>query len=68
VSVLPDPLLSAEEVAPLLSNKPLNPRTVQRLAHRGELAYVRIGGQLRFRMSDVQAYIDRQHVPARSGA
>jgi excisionase family DNA binding protein len=42
----------------------VNPRTIYRLIHRGDLPAVRVGRQWRFRQSDVDAWLDRQRLPA----
>lgn len=57
----PDPLLTADEVAPLLR---VHPRTVRRLSLSGQLAHVRVGRLVYYRLSEVDAYLDRAAVPA----
>ena len=42
----------------------VNPRTIYRLIHRGDLPAVRVGRQWRFRQSDVDAWLDRQRLHA----
>src|SRR5687767_8542111 len=59
-------LLSAKEVAGLLN---VSQRMVQKIAHQGELAPVRIGDLLRFRPVDVEDYIrQRRQPPAAQGS
>ncbi len=52
----PDPqgLLTAKQVAPMLS---LSPQTVYRLARQGRLPYIRLHGSLRFRPSDIENWL-----------
>lgn len=45
------------EVAALLS---VNPETVRRLAARGLLRFVRVGAELRYPVSGIREYLDRQ--------
>ncbi len=54
--------LTAREVAQLLG---VNRATVYKLAAAGELAHLRIGGAVRFRRDDVEAYLRRVYRPAR---
>jgi len=42
--------------------------TVRRLVSRNEIAAYRIGSEYRFSMSDVRAYLERQHIPAQPGS
>lgn len=57
------PLLTVEQVAALLSVRPALVRT---LAHRGELAYLRVGLKLmRFAPEAVDRYVAEHAVPAR---
>ena len=42
----------------------INPRTIYRLIHRGDLPAVRVGRQWRFRQSDVEAWLERQRPQA----
>jgi excisionase family DNA binding protein len=44
---------------------PVNRRTIYRLIKSGNLPAVRIGGQWRFRRSDLDAWIDRQRTSVR---
>jgi excisionase family DNA binding protein len=59
----PDPLLRAADVAPLLGG--VHPRTVRRYAAHGDLGHVRVGKLMLFRLSDVQAFLDRATVSPR---
>jgi len=52
--------MTSEEVAQLLH---VDPVTIRRLVTRGELSAYRIGADYRFAPSDVQAYLQRQHLP-----
>jgi len=52
-----DDILDAKEVAKILR---VNPRTIVRLAERGELPAFRVGDLWRFRRIDVEEYINRQ--------
>lgn len=45
------------EVAALLA---VNPETVRRLAGRGLLRFVRVGAELRFSVSGIREYLERQ--------
>jgi excisionase family DNA binding protein len=49
-------LLNVEQAAAYLS---LSPSTVYKLSSRGELPHVKLGGRLRFRRGDLDAYIER---------
>lgn len=49
-----DSLQTEREVAERLH---VSERTVGRLRERGALPFVRVGGQVRFQASDVEAYI-----------
>src|SRR5215471_6421339 len=54
-------LLTSEEVAEHLRVEVV---TVRRLVNRGELAAYRVGGEYRFTRPDVEAYLQRQRIPA----
>jgi excisionase family DNA binding protein len=57
-------LLTVTEVAALLA---VRPALVREIAHRGEMAHMRIGRKLlRFRPDDVEKYIASRLMPARS--
>jgi excisionase family DNA binding protein len=57
------PLLDVREAARLLNCRP---SLVRSLAHRGELAYVRVGVKLmRFRPADVDEYVAAHRLPRR---
>jgi len=50
-----EPLLNDAEAAKFLGG--LNPKTVQRMARRGELPHCRVGKYYRFRASELDAWI-----------
>jgi len=50
-------LLDSHEAAALLK---VHPRTLQRLAQRGEIAGVQVGKLWRFRASSISEWIDRR--------
>ena len=54
--------------ADLLGCSHVNRRTIYRLIKSGTLPAVRIGGQWRFRRSDLNAWIDRQRTSVRQHA
>jgi excisionase family DNA binding protein len=54
-------LLTSEDVARYLNVEVI---TVRRLVQRGELAAYKIGGEFRFSRDDVDAYLERQYLPA----
>lgn len=51
-----DQVLTAQQAAALLQ---VSPATVSRLCQRGELPYVKVGRQLRFRQEWLDAYLNR---------
>jgi excisionase family DNA binding protein len=53
----PVPLLRVNDVAALLA---IGRRTVYTLVAAGELPAVRVGERLRFRLEDVDAYLERR--------
>lgn len=55
--LMDDALLTRAEVADLLA---VSERTVIRLRSAGAFPAVRIGQQIRFRVADIRAYIERQ--------
>ncbi len=57
-------LMTSEEVAELLH---VDPVTIRRLVNKGELAAYRIGADYRFAPSDVESYLQRQRISARTG-
>jgi excisionase family DNA binding protein len=57
-------LLTTEDVANFLK---VDVVTVRRLVSRGELAAYRVGGEFRFTENDLQDYLKRQYLPAKSG-
>src|SRR5713226_404239 len=54
-------LMTSEEVAELLH---VDPTTILHLVNEGELSTYSIGGDYRFAPSDLQDYLQRQHVSA----
>jgi len=58
-----DPILTGDEAANYLR---VHRKTLYRLTKRGELAVIKSpSGRVRFRLSDLEAYLDSQRVPAR---
>ena len=57
-----DLMLAIEDVAERFK---VSVMTVRRIVKRGELPTYKIGGQLRFKETDVDAYIERQLVDPR---
>ena len=56
-SAMSDPLvLTVDQVAALLQ---VDCKTVMRLRNQKKIAFVKIGGKLRFRMEDVQEYLGK---------
>ncbi len=53
-------LLDSQEAATVLG---VHPRTLQRMAQRGEIAGVQVGKLWRFRGSSLAAWIDRRSSP-----
>lgn len=54
-------LMTSEEVAELLH---VDPVTIRRLVSKSQLSAYRIGADYRFAPSDLQDYLQRQHLPA----
>ncbi len=54
-------LMTSEDIAERLRVEVV---TVRRLVNRGELAAYRVGGEFRFSRADLEAYLQRQRVPA----
>jgi len=52
-----EPLLDSEQAAGLLR---IHPKTLQKLARRGEIRGTHVGKLWRFRASDLNAWINRQ--------
>ena len=50
-----EPLMDEKQVAQFLGG--LHPKTVQRMARRGELPHCRVGKYYRFRASELDAWI-----------
>ena len=64
---MPDDFLTVREVATLLK---VSDKTVRRVMARGELPSFRVGAQVRFRRTDIEAWVDAQqtthaHLPSR---
>lgn len=55
-NLLFEPLLDSDEAAALLR---IHPKTLQRLARRGEISGIHIGKLWRFRASDLNSWIRR---------
>ena len=53
-----EPLLTDAETARFLGG--LHPKTVQRMARRGELPHYRVGKYYRYRASELDAWLDSQ--------
>ncbi|MCP3756023.1 helix-turn-helix domain-containing protein [Streptomyces sp. TBY4] len=60
----PDPLLSITEAADYLGT---GERMVRRLRAQRAVPVVKVGKHVRFRVSDLEAYLTAQTVPARGG-
>ena len=58
-----EPLLTTEDVADFFR---VDVVTVRRMIGKRELTAYRVGGEYRFARSDIEAYLDRQRVPARA--
>ncbi len=56
-------LMTSEEVAEILH---VDPVTIRRLVNKNELAAYRIGADYRIAPSDLQEYLQRQRIPART--
>ncbi|MBT3787419.1 MAG: helix-turn-helix domain-containing protein [Alphaproteobacteria bacterium] len=52
----PSPVLSPKDAARLLG---ISSRTLARLVKRREIAFVRVGGSLRFKPDDLRAFVDQ---------
>ncbi len=55
-------VLTVEQVAEMLQ---VEPRAVMRLRNQRQLAFVKIGSKLRFRIEDVEDYLRRSLNPCR---
>jgi len=53
---LRDPLLDSSQAAAMLK---IHPRTLQRLVHRGKIHAVQVGKLWRFKVSVIEAWMDR---------
>ena len=56
---LPAPLLNPKEAARILD---ISTRTLNRLVKRGDIAFVRVGGSLRFKPADLADFINQNRV------
>src|SRR5258708_34088649 len=56
--------MTSEEVAEVLH---VDPVTIRRLVNKGDLSAYRIGADYRFAPSDLDDYLERQRVSARTG-
>jgi excisionase family DNA binding protein len=54
-------LFTLKEVAELLK---VSPMTVRRLQHGGQIAFIKVGGGLRFSKADIEAYLKKAHIEA----
>ena len=54
-----EPLLNARQLADLLG---FSPATIQDWSEAGRIPGFRVGGRLRFRASEVEAWLERQRV------
>jgi excisionase family DNA binding protein len=57
VQALSAPLMRKRTAAALLG---VSPTTIDRLVRAGQLPAVRVGGSVRFVLSDVEAFVERQ--------
>jgi excisionase family DNA binding protein len=55
--VLPEPLLDSDEAASIMK---IHPKTLQKLARKGIVRGVHIGKLWRFRLSEIERWIDHQ--------
>ena len=59
--MLDEKLLSTDQVADYLG---VSTRTVARLVQRGELPAFRVGRALRFKLADLEAYMEKHRISA----
>jgi excisionase family DNA binding protein len=57
LAFVPEPLLDSEEAAAIMK---IHPKTLQKLARRGEVGGIRVGKLWRFRASDIRNWIATQ--------
>ena len=57
LAFVPEPLLDTVEAAAVMK---IHPKTLQKLARRGNIHGIRVGKLWRFRSSDIQAWIASQ--------
>ncbi len=57
VRELPEPLLDSDEAASIMK---IHPKTLQKLARKGVVRGVHIGKLWRFRLSEIERWIDHQ--------
>jgi excisionase family DNA binding protein len=57
-----DPLLSVRELCAVLG---VPPATIYQLTHRGRIPHFKIANRLRFRQSEILAWIEARRVPPR---
>jgi excisionase family DNA binding protein len=60
-----DPLLTTEDVAEFFR---VDAVTVRRMIGKGELTAYRVGGEYRFKRTDIDEYLERQRLPAQKKA
>ena len=58
----PEPFVTAAAVAEYLG---CTPKTIYNRVHAGQLPSYSLGGHLRFRLSEIEAWAESQAVPAR---
>lgn len=56
------PFLTAEELAEMLK---VNPKTIQRMARRGDIQALRVGRQFRFRRDWVEKWLEENTLSTR---
>lgn len=54
---IPEPLLDSEQAAAIMQ---IHPKTLQKLARRGDVRGLQVGKLWRFRASDISRWIDEQ--------
>ena len=57
VGFTPEPLLDTEQAAAIIQ---IHPKTLQKFARAGQIQGIHIGKLWRFRMSALEAWLDRQ--------
>src|SRR6516164_9531755 len=56
-----EPLLTTEDVAEFFR---VDVVTIRRMIGKGDLTAYRVGGEYRFKRADIDAYLERQQIPA----